>query len=549
MELIPSSNTDITGHINKIVETPNELVVNSQLYDKATLKPIPLKFFTMHTTFKHLVLKTRIDWNNVVINQDGGTVGNHYQLQTYCHQVRNAASMIQDKNDTNKFYMIVRRSMSGYDSVMFYALTSVDGVITYVQSVEPYANYGLTWTTNADYRYKNDLHILYETDSYFICERKCCHYDYYTNRYTYRVTEQLLRVAKNNLFSYTSISELWNSDDVLDTSGANCFRYYMESQGEIGYIMSHLKNSVAVYKYDSLNNILTTKMSYSNQTGYNTASNPVKVGDYYYKLIDNYVAADAEPHKYALMKIRLDAAADTVTYEIIPIDIGIYSAVVPRGYILEVVHSMECFNVNGKDYIVFTLHSLPTFNRSPEYHCHVTMRLEATGAVVTDIVYLKDGCRGVLYYVKPTTCVFMLVNAFAFYTFNATTEKYVLTYSCAGIFNTIGFDSTNRFFAQRTDYSVEMLTYASPTILKADFEEEIYNKDTASLETNVVYYAKNFLNEYINVNVNLTIVGDAVFTDNGLKTIALSTSATGTKLIPVTIKGYGRLEVIINQTT
>ena len=45
MELINASNT-ISSAVPKILETPKHFSLNSQLYNKLTFKPYPMKFFT-----------------------------------------------------------------------------------------------------------------------------------------------------------------------------------------------------------------------------------------------------------------------------------------------------------------------------------------------------------------------------------------------------------------------------------------------------------------------------------------------------------------------
>lgn len=556
MELISSINTTITDDIPKIIETPNSLIINTQVYDKSTLQPRPMNFLAWHNNFKHLILKTQIDWNNDIVTQnfDGYII-------PYCHRVSNAPSIWVDKEDPTKYYVLHRnQTYTSYvaDNVIFRMMQEKDNKISFLQSAAPYGNYSSTGGSQI-----NDMHILCETDNYFIAERKARQNitsAYFNNGYYYSIS-QLLRISKKSLTSYAVVNEIRGSnsgsshthENNINYCGMAGYWYYLESKPstEIVYLMRKFGSNYQIYKYDATINSLVLLHTYTN-TNYRTMSNAIKVNEYYYTLVDKYDANDgAFPHLYGFMRFKLNTDADTVTEEFFPINIsdGNYSAMIPRTYQFVTLNSLETFKANGKDYIICTMHD-SGFLRHGSYHFHATLRIDETEAVVTDYISLSPGCRGVLYYIKPTTCVFLLVNSFAFYTFDESSERYVLTYNCAGIYKTIGFDMTNRFYALSTGYAVQMLTYYNPVVLKADFAEEIYDKtDTNNVNTTVSYYAKNFANEYISTSVTLTLIGNVVFTDNGAKTIQINTSDTGIATVPVTINGAGRIQVSITQTT
>lgn len=553
MELIPSSNTTLTTHTPKIIETPNNLIINSQHYNKATLQPIPMKFTSWGCQYKHLFLKTRIDWNNEI---------HRYYNIISCHRVNNTPYIWISKDNPNRFYSLADHSSyrTDCDDKVLRYLEEQDDKINFLQAAVCYNNYGINQTSDSNYRAKNDLNILCETNTYFIAARKTQHFSRGYNsenpKYYYGLnTIQLLRINKTNLTSYTIVQESYTdyggntSPDYENNFTIAGNYYYLESKpnSEIVYLAKRWKSNIQILKYDATTNILTGLYTYTNNY-YRTMSNAIKVGDYYYALIDNYIAGAAIEHTYAFIKIKLDINTDKVIGEVIPIDNGPYTTMVTRNYSLSVVNSLETFSVNGKDYITCTMFATD-FELNAENHFHATIRLDDTQGTVTDYIPLNMGCRGVLNYVEPTTCVFLLYNSFAFYAFDSTAEKFVLTYNSPGIYKTIGFDMMNRFYALSTAYSVEMLTYYSPVILKADFEEEIYNKVSDKVETKIYFYAKNFSNEFINTNVTIKLIGGAIFKDNGKTTIETNTADTGIKELPVTITGNGRIQVTITQTT
>jgi hypothetical protein len=137
-----------------------------------------------------------------------------------------------------------------------------------------------------------------------------------------------------------------------------------------------------------------------------------------------------------------------------------------------------------------------------------------------------------------------------FYTFDETSEKMICTYKKSGVFIQIGFDSLNRFITQTKDYTIEMLTDTNACILKADFMEEVYDKNNSlDLNTTVSFYAKNFLDEYLETSIKLTLIGPVVFKENNTKELVINTSDKGISSVPVIINGYGNIEVIITQNT
>ena len=170
---------------------------------------------------------------------------------------------------------------------------------------------------------------------------------------------------------------------------------------------------------------------------------------------------------------------------------------------------------------------------------------------IIHIVPLTDGCKGVLYlnedYSKP---IFVMSNSCLFYSFDTTSQKLVNTFKIGGVFVVVGFDSLGRFIVQHTNGAIEILTDTNACILQADFAEELYDKDNASeIDTTVSFYAKNFLDEYIESSVKLTLIGPVVFKENNSKELVISTLKTGMRTVPVIITGYGNIQVIITQNT
>ena len=284
-------------------------------------------------------------------------------------------------------------------------------------------------------------------------------------------------------------------------------------------------------------------------------SNPIKINDYYYILFDNY--SDTSGHRYGFRKVKLITGDNgTIIHEIK--EIKNYDSFkmdssennsLPYGH--EVWHQLQTFESNGNIYLTCTIYGQPEEIPKP-YQCkHVLLELKEDGFYIKQIIPLTEGCNGVLFvnedYKKP---MFKLVTSCIFYSFNEDMQQFVQTFSLCGTFITVGFDTLGRFIAQHTNGAVEIFSETNASILKADFNDEIYNlDDKQEIDTTVSFFAKNYLDEYIETSVKLTLIGPVIFKENNKNTLSISTLKSGIRTVPVTITGNGNIEVIITQNT
>jgi hypothetical protein len=147
-------------------------------------------------------------------------------------------------------------------------------------------------------------------------------------------------------------------------------------------------------------------------------------------------------------------------------------------------------------------------------------------------------------YIDTNILMFLYTDGIAFYKFDNTKEKYSMTYKKGGIFNTVGFDSLNRFYVQHNTNAVEVVTSMNACVLKVDFKKECYT--SINQDTEIYFYAKNFLDEYLNTDVRINLIGPVEFKD-GSKQVIAKTSDKGMEVLPVKITGSGRIKVVITQ--
>lgn len=530
MNNLSSIATNVT--IPKLIEFPEHFILNTQLYNKQTLKPVPMKFYVNN------------DLNNPFMLLQTSIIKTNYFI-TYCfNQIQNNnehnhQNIIQDKNDPTIFY-VLQKLYNGYDYMCFYK-------IQYNDSTKQYDILRTFKTTESGlaYPYKGDIKILYETDKYFIISVTGQHHA------SYDYNDSSNGNSGYGFGIYSINKETFSCITLIKNQSTYGFCYLLESNDDTIYVLKY-------YNYYTLQiiKINISAMTATSIWTYATAQrgvfcNPVKIGNYNYVLIPY---SDGTVYTYKIMKISLDMSTDTINTELFDINLNGFildnSPSTDIIYHLFVRYTLRVIKTNTDIYISCLMHEVPNSVNYAYQHKHVLLKFNDTSFTVTDVIPLIDGCCGSLEYNDSKHQIFYMLNCVLFYTFDETKEKMVCTYRKGGLFMEIGFDSLNRFITQTYDGNIEILTETNACILNADFDEEIYDKeDGIELDTTVSFYAKNFLDEYFETNVKLSLRGPVVFKENNTKELITTTSKDKIKTVPVTINGYGNIEVIITQNT
>lgn len=537
MELI-SNDIAVNNNTPKIIETPEHFIINTQLYDKQTLKPVPMKFNTNIANLSnvpYITLKNSIE-----------TIYNFYNyyfvVHEYINNEFNSDKLIQDKEDPNIFYLL--KKYNSYDNTMFYRIQYDTNTKKY--SITNYIHIG---NINISYTNKGDMAIIYETDEYFILKAINQAKEQYDLNYLY---SSVIKVRKKD-FAITTL--------IRGDSGSYkpyTYIHFLTAKDDIVYVYTIGTNDNRnIIKINLSSNIATTIWDYTSNNGNCINCNPIEINNYYYSLC-SYRDTNNN-NLYKLMKLSLNTNNDTANYELLDINLNNFT-----------LDSSPTSNLSHSWYMQYTLRKIITSNniylsclihqtgnmeikqnKAQSYQCKLSVfSLDGNSVNVLSSIPLTDGCRGSLIYNDSKHLILYISNCILFYAFDETKTKYVLTYKKAGIFKVIGIDSLNRIITQTTDDTIEMLTDTNACILQADFAEELYDKnDSSKIDTTVSFYAKNFLDEYLETNVKLTLTGPVVFKENNEKTLVISTLKTGLRTVPVTITGYGNIEVIITQNT
>lgn len=525
--------SNITTIIPKIIEFPEHFIINTQLYDKQTFKPVPMKFYADSTLITPLMLLQTSIEKTVHFNTTYG------RLQYIQHNnEHNRQNIIQDKNDPSIFYVIqcyTPRGSEAYDRHLFRKIQydSVKKEYSILNSVDITAN-------------KGDIKILYESEDCFVISRKLQGTTYGTwwQGYLYDHPGTISLIDKKT-FTHTAIHSVPFGSYFLCASNDNV--YILNEQSADGSKREIIKINLSSKKVT----VLWTETNGSNKGVF---CNTVKIGEYYYTLTPHY---DGTTNTCKLMKISLDTATDAVNTELFDIDLnGFIIDSSPNNdmiYSYYVHYTLKTISTNNNTYISCLIHSVPNMTDTYYYqHKHLLIKLNdtKTSFTIVDSILLKDGCHGSLNIGDTSHQLWYMSNGVLFYNFNEKSEKMVCTYRKAGIYMQVGLDSLNRVILQTPDNIIEMLTDTNACVLEADFDKELYSKtNVTNIDTTVSFYAKNYLDEYMETNVKLTLTGPVFFKENNTKELIVSTLETGIRTVPVVITGVGSIEVIITQNT
>ena len=319
----------------------------------------------------------------------------------------------------------------------------------------------------------------------------------------------------------------------------------MMNYGQTGSDFTIYKLNISTKEFTQIYKAETTT-----SIGSRVICNPVKIGDHFYVL---HSYPESGVYQYKIMKIAIDFNTDAVTAELFDIDLN--------GFVLDdtgkmsntnsLYHTLRVIESNDNTYLSLLIHvGTNTLLSSIFTQCkHALIKMEDDTFTVIDSEPFKDGCFGSLEYTDSKHQVFFTSNAVSTYVFDSTQEKMVLTYQKGGVFAQVGFDSLNRLITYSANNTLEILTEGNSSTLRAYFDKEFYNRTTEDIDAVVSFYAKNFLDEFVDTSVKLTLVGPVIFSENKTQELIISSSSEGIKSVPVTITGYGNIQVIITQNT
>ena len=568
MQIINEIST-IHNKFPRIIETPNHLIINTQLYDKQTLKPLPMKFFS-YPYIDRLAMGLK---NSLI--REGYFTGhwdyNYYSADNTCeNSEENISRIIQDKYNPDIFYEILDYNFYAYNNTnpgsYNYSKSEMLCKIKYDKDNQKYEilkRFALENNTNGKNNYyKGDIRVIHQTENYLVV-LTTNQYDNcgirYQGLFAYYATK-IYVINKSDLSIVSLLGDIANSGYIFPILiDKNIFYLYI--------IRDENKHFIVKYNLSDLSGktiwsdtSLQTSGSADSATGYYNniiRSNVIKYNNEFYIVIK-----DISNKVFKIRRISLNTTTNQVNTTDLDINdngFNIYDNHESRTYyIIEDKITLRKIVTNDNVYFSILIHHSPgepgiTYDNSSNYcpkHALILLKFNGNSFTIVDVIKYEKGCLGSFVYNNDSKhLVIWVPDSVLFYSFDETKQKFIETYRYNGVFCQIGFDSLNRFYAMTTNFGINMLSELNPCILMADFKQDIYNKTTDKIETTVSFYAKNFLDKYIETSVILTLSGPVVFKENESKTLNIQTLITGPREVPVIINGNGSVEVIITQVT
>ena len=497
-------NTVLSGNISKIVETPDNFLVNGHTYDKNTFSPISFDFCPLISSAS----------NEMSLYQTAYVNGYWY------------------KNYTNNGYLLD----SSDPSICYVVTQSIYGGtgVPYIHKLIKNPNGSTTVIPYTAFSGYNSIIDLVGQDNqkiYFIVNRN------YNGAYSYigYVDKVSMTGAYVNL-NTGSIKVLKVTDMYI-------------------YISTPSVNALTmnIGKYNKLNNTITWLMTDTLATGYysDTITSDLQSNGVFYCMRDGQ-GMGMTGHFMAYRKYTLDISKDLVTASNVSVDMTKY----PNSQILiNSTSSMGVGNslinytdsVTGKKYITHVVYNKGTTSVGLTQSDSAIYTYEVIDdnnwklvsyTSFTPIIY-----KAMLTTANNATLIMAYESGVHIYSWNSAAASYSKVTSIDTSISCIGLDSNNNIFVQYSDTSLELISNVMPINIYADFENDIYQYKGVDISSNVILYAQNYQNKYLSTSIELTLYGNVKFTSNGLRKITVTTSNLDKLQIPITITGSGTYKV------
>ena len=555
MQVIPENLNITTGY--HVFETPDDIIINSQIYDKITMEPKPYNFFNTNYCLdnKNLLLH---EVN--ILEYPWAMIAKEPDYRYYIQDTQNSDIFYclteQTYNNQNQYFLKIQKTNTGFK------------ILNTIASDSEY-RYG--WVDNSYYGYNTRssfLHykLLGQTNDYIVLTQTTSghSYEYRTNK------------PRMQTLSYIVITKSDMSAKSMNIGTYYDYSVYLikETKDSL-YLYENLGGRIYIVRYDPYTNTRTvffSKETYADSKCIGI-SNIIKFNNKYYILTGN-----SDNNYYAFQELTIDFEYNKVSCKekVLEKDSNfIYHYATNRTDFLDCSWlQIDLKNVNNT-YISITIHDNvnkihgygycgsggATFNpwcnlgqtvsSAAKYHRHILYKYDkdndkwiSKGIIAPD--EQTQHIYGVLYY-DDYTPIFLLNTRIIAYRLNLKTEKYEKCFEKAGTYYTIGLDENNKFYMFDSNNNCSIYNDVTSYELFAKFEHNSYNYTNGPIDTYVSISSKNFLSEYINTKVELTLSGNCKFFENNRKTLVTYTSSTGELNIPVTVTNGGTMYCYIKE--
>ena len=550
MQVIPENLNITTGY--HVFETPDDIIINSQIYDKITMEPKPYNFFNTNYCLNN---KNLLLHEVNILEYPWAMIAKEPDYRYY----------IQDTQNSDIFYCVTEQTASDQNQyILKLQKTNTGWKILNAISPDSGYRYGNGYgAQSSGIHYK----LLGQTNSYIIIASISSGANYpgiYSNGPRLQ-TLSYITITKSNM----SVKSM-NVGVYYDYSV-----YLIKETNDSLYLYENLGGRIYIIRFDPYTNTRTvffSKETYADKDCIGI-SNIGNFQNKYYILTCNSIK-----DYYAFQELTIDFEYNKVSCEekILEKDSNF-----PYHYATSRTDLLDCSwlqidlkNVNNT-YISITVHDNvnkihgyeygnyyhssgdtwmnlgQTVSSQAKYHRHILYKYDKENDkwISKGIINPDEQTQhiyGVLYY-DDYTPIFLLNTRIMAYKLNLKTEKYEKVFEKPGTFYTIGLDENNKFYMFDSNNNCYIYNDISSYELFATFEHDSYEYDNKPIQTYVTISSKNFVSQYIATKVELTLEGNCKFTENNKKTLITHTQSTGKLNVPVTVTNGGTMYCYIKE--
>lgn len=496
----------LTGNIQKVVEAASGYIINGHYYDKTTMVPRPLKLIPTAGDATDLGMARRAGrWATAVMWQKTNgeqVVVDRYDptiTYTWSTQLRsNTITWYKMKEQNGSVDLITSnawgtvpttypfcRSVVGQDVNYIYVLMECNNYNIYFGKIDKNT---LAWTQISNPGTYSISTFFKENDTYIFWGYKKQYGTCYMQRYN-KVSSTLETVP---VTAKTGGTYAWTTNYSSGITAADNDVYFYD----LCYNATTLKFYFTRYKMDmtqtTLANILTEATP--NVTWGTTITQlPVPAAQYSNKF-ELFITTASSGKKY--LNVAIQEAPNTSTAANIS-TFGIYTFLIDD----------TTRDLTFKNFVQVTTTYFRQF---------VGLRNHTFLACMTD-------------------------DSTIFMNFDEAAEKFVQTDIMSNQPSHIGVDQSETLWIVNSLTEVDMLSPYVPTNVNIAFEKGSYKYEGVDYDSFITIEAKNYAGTNIAVNLEVTLTGNAMFKSNSSKVLTDATLVSGTKVIPITIKGAGTI--------
>ena len=553
-----SDNIETTSGLH-VFETPEDLIINSQVYDKFSMEVKPYNFFNINTLLNKNLLLHQVN----ILEYDLSNPSKEPDYNYY----------VQDNQDSSIFYCLLEIGREDKNQY-FHKIQKKNNKYTLLKSISPDSGYRTVINNATALHYK----IIGQTKDNILLIQTSAGSGYQASGYGYY--GEGWRIPSSNMLSYINIKKSTMEISYINVSNNHNEDgvYFIKSNDYNIFVLEYIGDKFNITKIDTANNTRTVLYNYFYNTPYFVGiSNIIYFKNYYwlfggtinepklftFQFDNNNLVINTnfrpiyEDKFYKLCHMNATDREDFfgaswIRYSLKNIDDKYIHITAHNNQNKQnlATYSGTTWAYYGYFYIQGYLRNYTYTHATDGNHRHYLLK-ENNDNWSWNVIQEIDPANeqqfiyGVIYFDKYTP-IFHLETGIEIYKLNIETETYNKVFGVSGTFQTIGLDENNNFYTFDVNNKCQMYNLNSCSILNGRFEYDTYNYNGEDIETTVTIASKNFIGELIASKIHVELSGNCKFRNESQEAI-LTTRLDTEYQVPVIITGPGVVYCNINE--